>query len=204
MLLSLLYTFDAFSLKRIGLGDFTVFCMFGPLLMTECMLVLQPDLALGTDTLIYSVPVGLLTVGILHSNNVRDIEVDMAAGVFTIAQSLGVEGGAFVYILLLVVAYSFPLYFALQMQRWRCLYPLACLPWGIYLCKCIRKGTQTPKAWIMQEMPQRTAQHNLLWCTLYCMSFATDAMNVRLLLGCLFYLGGEFYTVAVRRLIRTL
>ena len=81
MILSLLYTFDTFSLKRIGLGDFTVFCMFGPLLMTGCMLVLQPGNAIGMNTLIYSAPVGLLTVGILHSNNVRDIEDDRAAGV---------------------------------------------------------------------------------------------------------------------------
>ena len=44
-----------------------------------------------------AVPVGLITVGILHSNNTRDMEQDRRAGIKTFAMAIGGKASSYLY-----------------------------------------------------------------------------------------------------------
>ena len=44
-----------------------------------------------------SLPIGLITVGILHSNNARDIEHDRRAGIRTFAMNVGKKASSVIY-----------------------------------------------------------------------------------------------------------
>ena len=52
-----------------------------------------------------SVPIALLTEGILHANNSRDIESDKEAGVVTVPTLIGFQASYQIYIALLVLTY---------------------------------------------------------------------------------------------------
>lgn len=49
------------------------------------------------SVLMIALPLGLITDGILHSNNTRDMETDSRAGIRTMAMSLGVKSSAVLY-----------------------------------------------------------------------------------------------------------
>lgn len=49
------------------------------------------------SVLIVALPLGLITDGILHSNNTRDMKTDSRAGIRTMAMSLGVKSSAVLY-----------------------------------------------------------------------------------------------------------
>ena len=50
------------------------------------------------DSLLLSVPLGFITLSVLHANNTVDIETDAAAGLHTLAMAMGLERAAKVYI----------------------------------------------------------------------------------------------------------
>jgi hypothetical protein len=133
-LLAIFYSADPLALKYVGLGDATIFATFGPLLMlgvsgvvTGAPLTLAQlyAAALGSGgwaalgahgpVLAMSLPIGLLTVNILHANNVRDIPLDKEAGAHTLAQVLGVEGSQSLYYANFGAAYASAL-FALALR----------------------------------------------------------------------------------------
>lgn len=57
------------------------------------------------SVLLASLPLGLLIVGILHANNVRDIFSDTRAGIQTFASLIGAEASRWYYGVLVVGAY---------------------------------------------------------------------------------------------------
>jgi uncharacterized membrane protein YphA (DoxX/SURF4 family) len=210
------------SLKKLGLGDVTIFAMFGPLLMLGVFLAITSEGTsesstsdgydkARTNVLLYSVPMGVLASAILHSNNARDMAADAAAGIVTLAQCLGRKGSFVYYVLQLIVAYAVAV---AQLARdypgeaWRIVPALCGVPWALFLVRCFRfddgKGAvalrltpalatispRTRRAGLMQELPQRTAQHNLFFSTLLLLSITSPQLCARTLLGILFYLGG--------------
>lgn len=70
-----------------GLGEAFVFVFFGVVATTGSAYVQVERVTL--DALLSSVPVGLLAVGILVANNLRDARTDRAAGKTTLAVRLG-------------------------------------------------------------------------------------------------------------------
>ena len=90
-LLTILYPW----LKYRALGDLDIFLTYSvvPMLGTSFVATGQ----IHTDVLLLSVPVGLITVGILHSNNTRDIEQDKRAGIKTFAMCLGGKVSSMLY-----------------------------------------------------------------------------------------------------------
>lgn len=89
---SLLYPW----LKYRAFGDFVIFVAYAilPTLGISYITVgkFLPDL------LLIIVPVGLITVAILHANNTRDIETDVRAKISTLAMKLGKKTDVFLYI----------------------------------------------------------------------------------------------------------
>lgn len=102
--IGIFYTVPPIGLKYRALGDLAVFLAFGPLMALGAYYVQSAQLDWLPVWL--SIPIGLLTIAILHGNNYRDIAEDRAAGYTTIAGLLGPRGSAYYYVALLVGAYG--------------------------------------------------------------------------------------------------
>ena len=82
-------------LKYHALGDLDIFLTYSVVPMLGTSFVATGEIHL--DALVLSVPVGLITVGILHSNNTRDIEQDKRAGITTFAMCAGGKVSSVLY-----------------------------------------------------------------------------------------------------------
>ena len=91
VLLTLLYSFFKFH----ALGDLDIFLIFGLLTVLGTTFCIT-----GTyvwDALVVAIPIGIITVSVLHANNTRDMESDRAAGIKTFAMLLGGKASAQLY-----------------------------------------------------------------------------------------------------------
>jgi 1,4-dihydroxy-2-naphthoate octaprenyltransferase len=88
--LALGYTTARICFKYAGLGDLAVFLAFGMLPVFGTYWVQAQQFS--WQPIIWSVPLVLVTVGILQANNWRDIESDRAKGCRTIAGMLSEDG----------------------------------------------------------------------------------------------------------------
>jgi hypothetical protein len=104
VLLAFFYTANPICLKKRRLGDLVIFLCFGPVLMAMVSVVVVGEVT--PLVLAYSVPMGLLTVAILHANNTRDIEADTAVGIHTVAAWLGAAHCYKYYCFLLAASYA--------------------------------------------------------------------------------------------------
>ncbi len=112
--LTLLYPW----LKSHALGDVDIFLTYSLLPLLGISYVATG--AVRLETLWLSVPIGLITMGILHVNNMRDIEHDERAGIKTFAMLAGKKLSAvlfcmellfpFVWVIACVVCGLFPLW----------------------------------------------------------------------------------------------
>ncbi|MGL6315457.1 1,4-dihydroxy-2-naphthoate polyprenyltransferase [Vibrio sp. WXL103] len=84
------YTVGAKPYGYLGLGDMAVFIFFGLLGVLGTYFLHTGELAL--ITLLPAIGCGLLSVGVLNVNNMRDIENDAVCGKRTLAVRLGLAG----------------------------------------------------------------------------------------------------------------
>ena len=89
--LTMMYPF----LKYHALGDVDIFLTYSLLPVMGTSYVATG--AFVMDVLWLVLPIGLITVGILHINNTRDIEHDKRAGIHTFAMLAGKRASAFIY-----------------------------------------------------------------------------------------------------------
>lgn len=82
-------------LKYVALGDVVIALCYSVLPMTGTSFVASG--AIHWPVLWLAVPVGLITIGILHSNNTRDIETDRRANIHTFSMLTGRAFAAGVY-----------------------------------------------------------------------------------------------------------
>ncbi|MBO4907447.1 MAG: prenyltransferase [Bacteroidaceae bacterium] len=82
-------------LKYHALGDVVIILCYAvlPMLGTSFIVTGTPQV----HSLLLAVPVGLITVAILHANNVRDIETDSRVGISTFPQLTGRRLGVWLY-----------------------------------------------------------------------------------------------------------
>lgn len=106
ILAGIAYTGGPYPLGYNGLGDLFVFIFFGLVAVGGTYYV--QALALTSEVLLASIPIGLLATAILVVNNLRDIETDKKAGKGTLAVRLGERGTRTEYALLLSLAYMLP------------------------------------------------------------------------------------------------
>ncbi len=95
------YTGPPLHLKYRALGELMIFVVLGPLLMAGAAFA-QTGYC-PVSVILLSVPVGLVTTGVLLGNNMRDTDEDAAAGIRTLAAILGGRGTMTVYVLSLLV-----------------------------------------------------------------------------------------------------
>ncbi len=95
------YTGPPFRLKYRALGEMLIFLVFGPLLTVGAAYAQTG----GFEwlALVLSVPVGVVTTAVLLGNNIRDMEEDRAAGVRTLAHSMGARAARAAYALGVIV-----------------------------------------------------------------------------------------------------
>lgn len=109
----------------VGLGDPMVLIFFGYVAVLGTYFLqtqtLTPSLILPATS------IGLLAVGVLNINNIRDIESDITAGKYSIAVRLGKRNARFYHWLLLANALVASLLFAVQnwQSNWQFLFILA-------------------------------------------------------------------------------
>ena len=102
---SFLYTADPVVLKARGLGELTVFLMWGPLIPLGSYLVQTGTLS--ALPVIIALPIGLFVALVLLANNIRDIEYDGSVRMRTIPVMVGKRAGSIIYDSVLLVAYLF-------------------------------------------------------------------------------------------------
>jgi len=97
------YTAAPLNYKYKALGEFSVFLMWGPLMVTGAYFVQQQ--AVSADALLISIPFGVLVALVLLANNIRDVRYDRSKGIQTLAIVLGERRGVSLYLGLIVAAY---------------------------------------------------------------------------------------------------
>lgn len=97
------YTGQPLGYKYVGLGDFLVFILMGPLMVIGSYFSLTGSY--HTHVFLVSIPVGFLVAAILQANNVRDIKHDTEAGIKTLENIVGEKGAKFAYYFSVSAAY---------------------------------------------------------------------------------------------------
>lgn len=127
-----LFTLTYSTFKYNALGDIAIFASYSaiPIMGTTYALCSE----YYYPALVLAVPIGLITVAILHSNNTRDIKYDKKAGIHTFAMLIGENTSQkiyaaevllpFVLIIISIIAQWLPLYSLLAMLAlplaWQC------------------------------------------------------------------------------------
>lgn len=91
VLLTMLYSY----LKYHALGDLDIFIIFGVLTVLGTTYAITG--AYVPEALLLSLPIGLITVSVLHANNTYDTESDRSAGIKTFAMLIGLEASSRLY-----------------------------------------------------------------------------------------------------------
>ena len=112
-----LYTAGPKPLGYVALGEVTVFLAMGMGMIVGAYVVLTGRIT-GTSVIV-AVAIGCLVAAILHANNIRDAELDRAAGKATLANMFGRRAANLEYALLIGVAYLATLALILvEPRRW--------------------------------------------------------------------------------------
>ncbi len=97
------YTAHPVEYKYRALGDMVVFILMGPLMVIGSYFALTGGY--HPRILSLSLPIGFLVAGILHANNLRDIDHDKQSHIKTIANILGHRRAQIQYVFLIGCAY---------------------------------------------------------------------------------------------------
>jgi len=92
-------------LKYNALGDLDIFIVFSCLIMLGTGYVLTGEIVL--QTLILALPVGIITVSVLHANNTFDIDSDKKAGMKSFAMILGGKASTRLYQAYMIIPFVY-------------------------------------------------------------------------------------------------
>ena len=161
-------------LKYHALGDLDIFFTYSVLPILGTSYVVTGDLR--TESIWLMLPIGLITVGILHVNNARDIEQDSRAGIKTFAMLIGKKASVYVYLAELLLPFVCILVAAIcgAMPWWALVVVIALKP-AIDNCRAMLKlPTEGMKALI--GIDEKTAQLQLMFSLLLSISFIVAAI----------------------------
>ena len=156
-------------LKYHALGDLDIFLTYSVLPILGTSFVATG--CMHKEVLWLMLPIGLITVGILHVNNARDIEQDSRAGIKTFAMLIGKRASVVFYIAELMLPFVAILVAAIcgAMPWWSLLVVVALKP-TIDNCRAmLRLPAEGMKALI--GVDEKTAQLQLMFSLLLSLSF---------------------------------
>lgn len=147
-----------------GLGELFVFLFFG--LAAVAGSYFAQVRHFSWESLVLSVPVGLIAAAVLVVNNTRDIDTDRRANKHTLAVRLGRERARLVYATMLLAAYPVALlpWLLGPLRAWLLL-PLLTLPLALRVIDIVRSHTDGPS---LNGALARTGQLQLAFCLLLC------------------------------------
>jgi 1,4-dihydroxy-2-naphthoate octaprenyltransferase len=148
------YTATGFAYKYRTLGDVGIFFAFGPCIVSGTALIQTG--AFVPEALWASIPVGLLIVGILHANNMRDVKGDSEAEFTTLAAALGPKGALRFYYALILLPYLFALTFG---SIWPPVFCALSVPLAMKLKTRAERGEFSP---LVPETARLVAVYGLL------------------------------------------
>ncbi|MEF8864129.1 MAG: 1,4-dihydroxy-2-naphthoate polyprenyltransferase [Salinibacter sp.] len=159
------YTAGRYSLAALGLADLFVFVFFGPVAVGGTYYV--QALSLPVDVLLAGAGPGLLSIGILLVNNVRDLAEDREAGKRTLVVRFGRRFGGVAYggclVAALLLAGGLAAGMAGAPHPWAAL-PLVLLPLTIRPIRTM-VGTRAPKK--LNPLLGATGRILMLWALLF-------------------------------------
>ena len=161
-------------LKYHALGDLDIFLTYSVLPILGTSYVATG--ALNCETLWLMLPIGVITVGILHVNNTRDIEQDSRAGIKTFAMLVGKRMSVVLYIAELMLPFVCVLVAAIYgAMPWWALVVLVALKPALDNCRAMLKlPAEGMKALI--GVDEKTAQLQLMFSLLLSLSLFITAM----------------------------
>lgn len=161
----LLLAFGYFWMKGHWLGDLNILCSFALLPAIGNMFVSTGQY--HWEAMLCILPLGLLTVSILHANNTRDIGNDRRAGLDTISISLGGKAGKKIYLFETVMPYALTLLCCLLLgQPWTLLLVVLTLPIAIRNDKTMMAADDNMEGQI-PTLDKSSAQLQMLFGLLY-------------------------------------
>ncbi|MEJ5359608.1 MAG: prenyltransferase [Desulfobacterales bacterium] len=98
------YTAPPFHYKYRALGEFSVFLMWGPLMVSGAYYVQRQ--AFSAEAFLVSLPFGLLVALVLLANNLRDMDYDRRKGIRTLPIVIGARRGIALFLALITGAYA--------------------------------------------------------------------------------------------------
>ncbi len=138
------YTAVPVSLAYVALGEVTVFIFMGPAIVIGAYYVMA--LRFSAAAIWASIPVGFLVAGILHANNIRDIESDRAQGKRTLATILGRRGADHELVALDAAAYAVTIIAAaLCLIPWTTLIAFATVPRALHEIRIVFRETESKR-----------------------------------------------------------
>jgi 1,4-dihydroxy-2-naphthoate octaprenyltransferase len=167
------YTTPRFCLKYAGGGDLTVFLAFGVLVVFGTFWV--QTRRFDWLPILWSLPVALLTVGILHANNWRDLASDPGKGCRTVASRLGSRASGHYYRVLVLSPFGLVGLYALlgRFPQLGLPTPIATLLAFLALPMALRlaRAADPDLTVVPALLDARTAQLHLLFCLLCSAAF---------------------------------
>lgn len=148
------YTASPISLAYLGLGEVTVFVFMGPVIVLGAYYVQVAHWS-WTPVLV-SLPIAFLVTGILHANNLRDIELDRAHGKRTVASLIGRRYACWEYYALIAGCYlALLVCVALRAAPVTALIALLTLPAAVAAVRLVARTTEPRR---LNAVLFRTAQ----------------------------------------------
>ena len=170
------FTLTYATFKYFALGDVVIFLSYAviPILGTTYATISE----YYYPALVLALPIGLITVAILHVNNTRDIESDRAAGIRTFAMIIGLKASVQLYAF--EVLFPFVAVIATIMCGWLPWYSVIVLLALPKAWKCARVVLDSPKKGMetLNMMDAATSQLQLMFSLLLAVSlFVGAAIN---------------------------
>ncbi len=174
---SIAYTAGPIKYKYRGMGEISVFLMWGPL-MTFGSYYVQTGNWNGVGTVFaVSFPIGILVALVLLANNLKDMHYDAAIQIETLATKLGLEKALKLFVALVYVVYILNGIFIVcgLIPKWALLVFLS-FPLATQLINTFRKERTIPI-----DADPRTGRLSLAYGGLLILSFTIEAINKILL-----------------------
>lgn len=159
-------------LKYNALGDIDILLCFAAIPMVGTTFAVTG--AIDWNVLFVALPVGLITDGILHANNTRDIAHDSRAGIRTFAMGIGVKASAwfytfemtfpYIWVGVLSIAGVLPLHTIIIFLT---------LPVALGCAKTMRDGVNSGKE-LIADLDVRTANLQLMFSVLLSAAFVAS------------------------------
>lgn len=170
VLLTASYSF----LKFRALGDLDIFLIFSVLEIMGTSYVICGEAV--TEALCLALPIGIITVAVLHANNTLDIESDGKAGIKTFAMTIGGSASSKLYIAYMILPFVFIV--ASVIAGFLTPWSLLCLLAAVPAFKNLKAAAEYPAKGIkaMMGLDQATAKVQLVFSGLLAIGLFVSAL----------------------------